>query len=451
MTTQNQSDVYFDPFDWDIRCDPYPVYQRLRDEAPLYYNEKHDFYVLSRFDDYERMVVDRDTFISGYGTTVDAIQAKATVPAGMFIGEDLPDHALHRSMISLLFTPKNISSLEPQTREYCRQVLDPLVGREGFDFIADLAGDVPMRVIGALLGIPESDYPTLRRIFDDTMQSPHDEDSTDDPFAAAALSIGFFDEYVSWREKNPTDDLMTQLLTREFPDRDGNRRTIPRDELLMLLLLIASGGADTMNRLIGWIGKVLADNPDRRRELVADRSLIKGTVEEVLRLEPPSYHVGRYVATDAEFHGQVVPAGSTIMALPGAAGRDDRIFADAETLDPRRTYSHHLSFGYGAHFCLGTALARLEGRVVLEELLDRFPEWEVDEEHSRLTPGFITRGWQTLARDGLRPGHSSGGRQLGALPRVTTGAARPLARNCTRSSTRSSIGPGNVPSFIATW
>lgn len=396
MTTHAQSDVSFDPFDWDIRCDPYPVYRRLRDEAPLYYNDNLDFYVLSRFEDYERLVVDHETFLSGRGTTINSIQADGKAPAGMFIAEDAPDHALHRSMISLLFTPKNISSLEPQTRAFCTQVLDPLIGSGGFDFIADLAGDVPMRVIGALLGIPESDYPTLRQIFDDTMQSAHDEDSTEAPFAGAQLSIGFFDEYITWREKHPSDDLMTQLLTREFPDREGNRRTIPRDELLMLLLLIASGGADTMNRLVGWMGKVLADNPDQRREIVADRSLIKGTVEEVLRLEPPSYHVGRYVRHDAEFHGRVVPAGSAIMALPGAAGRDERAFPDAETLDPRRTYSHHLSFGYGSHFCIGAALARLEGRVVLEELLDRFPEWEVDDEHARLTPGFITRGWQTL-------------------------------------------------------
>jgi cytochrome P450 len=151
-----------------------------------------------------------------------------------------------------------------------------------------------------------------------------------------------------------------------------------------------------MNRLIGWMGKVLADDPATRAAIDADRSLIKGTVEEVLRLEPPSYHVGRTVVRDAEFHGQVVPAGAAIMALPGAAGRDDRAFDDPAVLDPTRTYSHHLSFGYGAHFCIGAALARLEGRIILEELLDRFPEWEVDETGAVLTPGYITRGWQSL-------------------------------------------------------
>ncbi|HEY6531365.1 MAG TPA: cytochrome P450 [Acidimicrobiales bacterium] len=396
MTTQAQSDVYFDPFDWDIRCDPYPVYRRLRDEAPLYYNEKHDFYVLSRFDDYERLVVDRETFINGHGTTIDAIQRRAATPPGLFLGEDDPVHAIHRSMISLFFTPKNISTLEPQARQFAQQVLDPLVGSSSFDFIGDVAGDFPMRVIGALLGIPESDYPLLREIFDDTMQARHADKIDDDPYAGAQRSLGFFDDYITFREQNPVDDLMTQLLTKEFKGRDGVTRKIPRDELLMLLLLIASGGADTMNRLIGWMGKVLADNPATRAEINADRSLVKGTVEEVMRLEPPSYHVGRYVAVDAEFHGQVVPAGSAIMGLPGTAGRDDRVFDDAPTFDPSRTYSHHLSFGYGAHFCIGAAIARLEGRIILEELLDRFPEWEVDEDRARLTPGYITRGWQTL-------------------------------------------------------
>jgi cytochrome P450 len=396
MAVSEQSGVEFDPFDWDIRCNPYPVYQRLRDEAPLYHNEQHDFYVLSRFDDYERLVVDRDSFINGYGTTIDAIQRRAATPPGLFLGEDDPVHTIHRSMISLLFTPKNISSLEPQARRFAGEVLDPLVGSGSFDFIADVAGDFPMRVIGALLGIPESDYPTLREIFDDTMQARHADKVEDDPYAGAQRSLAFFADYVAHRERHPGDDLMSTLLTKEFKGRDGVMRTIPRDELLMLLLLIASGGADTMNRLIGWMGKVLADNPATRAEVDADRSLVKGTVEEVLRLEPPSYHVGRTVARDVELHGQVVPAGAAIMGLPGAAGRDDRVFADADVLDPSRTYSHHLSFGYGAHFCIGAALARLEGRVILEELLDRFPEWEVDEAGSVLTPGYITRGWQRL-------------------------------------------------------
>ena len=189
---------------------------------------------------------------------------------------------------------------------------------------------------------------------------------------------------------------MTELMTREFEDREGVVRRIPRDQLTILLLLIASGGSDTTNRLMGWMGKVLSDFPDQRRAVVEDRSLARGAVEESLRYESPNYHVARYVAKDTEFHGQVVPEGSALMAIPGAANHDERAFPDPDVFDVRRKFAHHLSFGYGADFCIGAALARLEARILLEELLDRIPDWHVDEANSRLTPGFITRGWETL-------------------------------------------------------
>jgi cytochrome P450 len=394
MTAIDRTDVVYDPFDWDIRCDPYPVYKRLRDEAPLYHNEQYGFYAVSRFEDVERAVVERDTFISKWGSTIDAVQVKASAPAGLFIAEDPPDHMAHRAMISAFFTPKNVASLEPRTRQFAREVIDALRGREQFDFVDDLAAQVPMRVIGALLGIPDSDHAALRKRFDETMQAAFDPDA--EPFAAVDLSTQVFGEYVEWREQHPSDDLMTDLMTREFEDRNGVRRKIPREQLTILLLLIASGGSDTTNRMLGWMGKVLADHPDQRRAVVEDRSLARGAVEEILRYESPNYHVARYVAKDAEFHGQTVPAGSALVAITGSGNRDERVFPDPDTLDVRRKFAHHLSFGYGAHFCIGAALARLEGRVVLEELLDHIPEWHVDDEKARLTPGFITRGWETL-------------------------------------------------------
>ena len=178
--TDQRDDVYFDPFDWDIRCNPYPVYHRLLDEAPLYRNEEHDFYAVTRFADAERVLVDRDTFISGFGTTIDDDPGEDDRPTGMFIAEDAPEHHRHRSMISLLFTPKNIATLEPETRRFTVEVLDDLVGSGGFDFAQDLTNKIPMRVIGALLGIPESDHEDLRRVFDETMQRPYD--ASEDPF-----------------------------------------------------------------------------------------------------------------------------------------------------------------------------------------------------------------------------------------------------------------------------
>jgi cytochrome P450 len=185
-------------------------------------------------------------------------------------------------------------------------------------------------------------------------------------------------------------------MTIEFTDETGAARRLTRDETLMFLVMIASAGIDTTSLLIGWCGKVLSDNPDQRQILVDDPSVIPNAVEEILRFESPSYHVARYSAKEAEFHGQTVPAGSCMVGLQGSANRDDRVFENPDTLDVQRKIARTLAFGYGAHHCLGSALARLEGRVVLEEMLKRFPTWQVDDENARLTPGFMTRGYESL-------------------------------------------------------
>jgi cytochrome P450 len=385
--------VYFDPFDLDIKANPYDTYRRLRDEAPLYYNEAHKFYAVSRFEDVERVLTDQERFISSKGGTIDVIQAGIESPPGLFINEDEPQHAKHRRLVSMLFTPKSMSAIEPQIREYCARTLDALVGTDGFDFVRDIGAQVPMRVVGMLVGIPESDQEALRDRFELSMHRPHDTD--EDPFSEIATFAAVFGEFVDWRAEHPSDDLMTQLMTMEFEDENGARR-LTRDELLIYLILIASAGNDTTNRLIGWTGKVLGDHPDQRRRLTNDRSIVNNAIDEILRFEPPPYHVARTVASDADFHGQTIPAESLIIVLPGAANRDEREFPNGDTFDVGRKIGHILTFGYGAHHCLGAALARLEGRVVLDELLQRFPDWEVDVERARLTPGFNTRGWDTL-------------------------------------------------------
>ena len=183
------------------------------------------------------------------------------------------------------------------------------------------------------------------------------------------LSGDVFGEYIDWRADHPSDDLMTELLHAEFEDETGTTRRLTRDEVLMYVNVVAGAGSETTTRLIGWTGKVLADHPDQRRELVADRSLIPNAIEELLRYEPPAPHVARYVARDVEHHGRTVPAGSAMIFLVGAANRDDRRYPDGERFDIHREVGQHLTFGYGIHFCLGAALARLEGRVALDEVL----------------------------------------------------------------------------------
>jgi cytochrome P450 len=189
---------------------------------------------------------------------------------------------------------------------------------------------------------------------------------------------------------------MTELLHAEFEDETGTVRRLTRDELLTYVSVVAGAGNETTTRLIGWTGKVLADHPAQRREIVEDRALVDRAIEELLRFEPPAPHVGRYVARPATFEGGTVPEGSAILFLVGAANRDDRRFPDGDSFDIHRKVASHITFGYGAHFCLGAALARLEGRVALDEMLNRFPEWDVDLEHARIAPTSTVRGWETL-------------------------------------------------------
>jgi cytochrome P450 len=250
-----------------------------------------------------------------------------------------------------------------------------------------------MRTIGYLLGIPEQDQVAIRERIDAGMRL--DEGAEPVPVSQRG-GDDVFGSYIDWRAEHPSDDIMTELLNVEFDDETGTRRRLTRGELLTYLTVVAGAGNETTTRLIGWTGKVLADHPHQRRQLVEDPSLIPAGIEELLRFEPPAPHVGRYVARDVEFHGQTVPEGSAILLLVGAANRDDRRFPDGDTFDIHRKAQSTVTFGYGAHFCLGAALARLEGRIALDELLNRFPEWEVDLSGARIAPTSTVRGWETL-------------------------------------------------------
>ena len=387
------TELYYDPYDVGINTDPYPVFRRLREEAPVYYNEPHDFYAVSRYEDVERGLKDRDTFISGRGGVLELIKAEIEMPPGVVIFEDPPTHTIHRSLLSRAFTPKRVSVLEDRIRELCGQCLDPLVGSGGFDIIKDYGAIVPMRVIGWLLGIPEDDQQFIRDRTDANLRTEAGKPmEVNETFADGSA----FAEYIDWRVDHPSDDIMTELLNAEFEDETGTRRTLTRDELLTYLSVVAGAGNETTTRLIGWAGKVLAEHPDQRKEVVEDCGLINNTIEELLRFEPIAPHVGRYVARDAEFEGGTVPAGSAILMLVGAANRDERVYDDPDRFDIHRKMTGHLTFGYGAHFCLGASLARLEGRVALDELLNRFPEWDVDLSNAHLSPTSTVRGWENL-------------------------------------------------------
>ena len=324
----------------------------------------------------------------------EIVKGSFEVPPGSIIFEDPPAHDLHRGLLARAFTPRRMKQLEPKVREFCARCLDPLVGAGGFDFVKDVGVPVPMWTIGMLLGIPEQDQEAIREQIDDSLRMT--ESGVPALTAERPADDNLFAEYIDWRADHPSDDVMTELLQAEFEDATGTKRRLTRDELLNYVNLLAAAGNETTTRLIGWAGSVLAEHPDQRKELAEDRSLVPNAVEELLRYESPSPVQARYVTTDVEHHGQTMPEGSVVVLLTAAANRDEREFPDPDRFDIRRKISHHLAFGYGVHFCLGASLARLEGRLALDELLQRFPSWEVDMDNAVQARTSTVRGWESL-------------------------------------------------------
>ena len=386
--------VYYDPYDVDINADPYPTYTRLREEAPIYHNERYDFWALTRHEDVQKALVNWQVFSSSRGDLLDILRAKIELPKGVVMWEDPPLHTTHRGILSRVFTPKRMAQLEDQVRAYCIRCLDPLVGSAGFDIITELASMLPMRVIGMLLGIPEQDQIAVRNRTDRDLRTRpgqpmvivEEEVVTGEQFA----------DYIDWRAEHPSDDLMTILLNAEFEDETGETRSLTRQEVLTYTSVLAGAGNETTGRLIGWLAKVLAEHPDQRRLVVEDRSLLPNVIEETLRFEPTGHANARYVTEDIEYYGTTMPAGSAVLLIMASANRDPRRFDEPDRYDILRKDVQHLTFGYGLHFCLGTHLARLEGRVALDELLNRWTEWEVDYSGIKLASTSTVRGWERL-------------------------------------------------------
>jgi cytochrome P450 len=394
MVATSVTEPYFDPYDVEINADPYPAYARLREEAPAYYNDRYDFWALSRHADVEEALKRWQVFSNTRSDILDIIKAGVDLPPGVILFEDPPVHTMHRGLMSRVFTPRRMAALEDQIRDFCARCLDPLVGSDGFDIITELASVMPMRVIGMLLGIPEEDQVAVRNRTDENLRTKPGEPMQVKEERVASGDM--FADYIEWRSKHPSDDLMTQLLNAEFEDEAGETRTLTRQEVHTYSAVIAGAGNETTGRLIGWLVKLLAEHPDQRRQVVEDRSLIPRVIDEALRFEPTGHAVARYVMEDVEYHGQTIPAGSPILLLMASANRDPRRYADPDVFDIHREDIQHLTFGFGLHYCLGANLARLEGRVALDELLQRFPEWEVEHDGMELAPTSTVRGWEHM-------------------------------------------------------
>jgi len=381
------TEVYYDPYDFSIDEDPYPIWKRLRDEAPLYHNERLGFYALSRYDDVLAGLLDSETFVSSHGIVLEMI-ADEPLNVPMMIMMDPPQHTRLRKLVNRAFTPRAIDRLTDRVRKICTDLLDPLVGEPQVDFITSYAGLIPPTVILALVGFPEGYAAEFRKEVDSSMAIAEDIDPTKfEPRQLLVTDAGEIDsvvfsmlpDLIEARRANPEDDLISALVHSEIDDDDGHGRTLTVDEIVGFVQLISIAGSETVVRLLGFAAVELARHPDQRELLLADPGLIPNAVEETLRYEAPSPIQGRWVARDIELYGQVVPRGSKMALLNASADRDERHFPDPDRYDVRRDIDRHLAFGYGTHFCIGAALARLEGRIAIEEVLRRFPRWEIDE------------------------------------------------------------------------
>jgi cytochrome P450 len=380
------SDLDWDPIDAVVDDAPYDVWRRMRDEAPVYRNDRYDFWALSRYADVEAAHRDPATFVSSHGTVLEMMRAEP-VPSGMMIFQDPPEHTRLRSLVSRAFTPRRVSGLEVHIRELCHELLEPWTDGADFDFVADFGATLPSMVICELLGVPSGDREWVKDRIDTTFHIEPEVGMINDVSLTARIELDrYLTALLEERTAAPGDDLLSGLTQADLTLR----------ECADFANLLVSAGTETVARLLGWAAVVLDEHPDQRADLAADPSLLPNAVEELLRYEAPSPVQGRWTTRPVELHGTVVPTDSKVLLLTGSAGRDERKYPDPDRFDIRRRFDHHISFGYGIHFCLGASLARLEGRVAIEEALRRHPRWEVDHDRAVRLHTSTVRGWSSV-------------------------------------------------------
>jgi cytochrome P450 len=383
----------FDPYDYGFHEDPYPTYEWLREEAPLYRNDQLGFWALSRHEDVLMAFREADRFSSADGVSLDP---SATGPHASrvmsFLAMDDPLHFRMRSLVTKGFTPRRVAALETRVREITHEHLDTLVSRPAFDFIDDLAGKVPMDVISELLGVPPADRAELRRLADLVV---HREDGVlDVPPAAADASlqlIGYYLDLIGDRRAQRQDDLTSALID---VDVDGEHLT--DEELCAFLFLMVVAGNETTTKLLGNAWWWADEFPSRKGDVLRGDVSILQWVDETLRFDPSSQVIARTCRQDTTLHGRTIRDGDRVLLLIGAANRDPRVFAEPDAYDPRRDTSELLSFGNGRHYCLGANLARLEAKVVLEELLALVSDWSVDRSGIERVHSVNVRGFAHL-------------------------------------------------------
>jgi len=373
--------VEFDPFSDEYFNDPSEVYRRLRDEAPVYFSERYGFYALSRFADVLAAHREWETFSSAHGIDLSTLtkDPDEIKTYRMIIMMDPPEHDRLRALVSRVFTPRRVESLEPMIREVIRGFLAPFDGATEFDAVADFSALFPIDVISRMLGVPEGDRQAMRERLDLSLhREPGDLEPTPEG-AQAVMETGIYlYELAGEKRRNPGDDMISRLTQVTVDRGDGTQTGLDDEEIAGFATLLGGAGAETVTKLVGNAVVLFAQNPDQWQKILDDREKIPRAVEEILRILPPSQYQGRYSLADREFEGGTIPAGHPVLLLTGAATRDPRAFENPDDFDIERQPGISIGFGHGVHSCLGAALARMESRVALEELAARWRRIEVD-------------------------------------------------------------------------
>jgi cytochrome P450 len=381
--------VRYDPYDWAIHEDPYPTYKRLRDEAPVYYDEERDFWALSRHADVLAAFKDTERLSNRQGVALERSQIQEAQEVMSFLAMDPPRHDRIRGLVNRGFSPRRVKDLETPIRDLATHYIDAFVDEGECDFIDEFAGKLPMDVISEMVGVVKEDRDMLRAWADTVVH--REEGQAEVPpegMEAAARLINYFAQYVSERRAHPVDDLTNALIDAEV---DGERLT--DREIVAFLFLMIIAGNETTTKLLGNCVYWACKFPDQRKKVLEDPTLVPAWAEETLRFDPSSQLIARTATRDFEIQGHRIAEGARVALLIGSANRDERFWTNPDVLDVERNTQGSLSFGHGTHFCLGASLARLEARISLEEIRRRIPDFEIREDgiarvHSSNVRGF---------------------------------------------------------------
>ena len=374
-----KAELIFDPFSEEYYDNPFDIYRRMREEAPLYYNAEEDFYALTRHEDVSAAFKDFETYSSARGCDLAMVRS-GEAPQKMIIFMDPPDHRHMRSLLNKAFTPRAMQAQRETVVEQVERFLGA-VDPDGFDVVQDFSGPFPVEVITRMAGVPE-EYRQQVRLWIDTSlhREPGQVETSEAGMQATIETATYYYGLIQERRADPRDDMISRLIAAEIPGEDGQMRRLDDIEITGFASLLGAAGAETVTKLVGNAAVLFARYPDQWQKLLDDRSKVPAAVEELLRYEGPVQYNVRYTLKEAHVAGGTIPAGKPVFLIGAAANRDPEAFTDADVFDIDRdqTQAQHLGLGYGIHSCLGAALARMESAIALERLLDFMPRYEVD-------------------------------------------------------------------------